>query len=73
MDMEELKARCKEVWKDFMQKVIDYQDIFGNRDQATEDAWHDLFAAEETISRITGSMISDLDFDRWESELRGRI
>lgn len=69
MRMNELKARCKEVWLNRYAEYYEFRQSFGMADEDTKMTAHDLYVTEDAIRAITGGMLSDADFEKWEAEL----
>lgn len=69
MDFQELKQRAKCAWQTQYREALDCIDTLAGS-VVTGRAYSKLLTIEETISELTGNMISESDFDQWRDEVR---
>ena len=70
MEFAELKRRCKSLWVQQYDAYYACKKAFGVSDKDTKMEANNLFVIEDTIREITGGLISDSDFEKWEAELK---
>ena len=68
MDIEELKARCKKVWEDTYKDFKKFKERYGMTDSDTQEIFSELITIEDTITEITGGLVSYADFEKWRDQ-----